>query len=76
MSIDQRFSREDQDGGVRPVARMVDLQPCPFCRQPLTGKENRANPSARCKTEGCYGNKMPSVNLDVPSDVAAWNRRG
>ncbi len=76
MNESQSLPAEHKDGGVRLVARLADLQPCPFCGLPLTGKENRANPSARCKTEDCYGNKMPVVNLDVPSDVAAWNRRG
>jgi hypothetical protein len=50
------------------------LEPCPFCGKPLYVR-NSVNPHARCKTEGCFGAKMPVVNLDVPSDVAAWNTR-
>ncbi len=51
------------------------LAPCPFCASPLSIGRNRVNPHARCVTDGCFGNKMPVVNLDVPSDVVAWNTR-
>lgn len=52
-----------------------DLLPCPFCGNALYIKKGKFNPAAYCKTESCYGAKMPVVNLDVGDDVAAWNRR-
>jgi hypothetical protein len=52
-----------------------ELEPCPFCGKPLAVKWRRNNPSARCITEECWGAKMPSLQLDVPEFVAAWNRR-
>lgn len=51
------------------------LLPCPFCGKPLFVSSRPINPKAYCRTEDCYGKKMPCVNLDVPSDVAAWNAR-
>jgi hypothetical protein len=58
-----------------PVADEKALKPCPFCNQPLTVRKSGANPRAKCNTEGCFGAKLPVVNLDVPEDVAAWNTR-
>lgn len=56
------------------------LKGCPFCRKALTphirGAGDKAlNPYASCKTDGCYGNKMPVLSLDVPADVEAWQQR-
>ena len=51
------------------------LEPCPWCGCALYAVWRRANPRASCKTEGCFGRKMAVVNLDDPSDVAAWNCR-
>ena len=51
------------------------LESCPWCGCALYVVWRRANPRASCKTEGCFGRKMTVVNLDDPSDVAAWNRR-
>lgn len=53
----------------------VALLPCPFCGNELTRGSRRINPHARCSTEGCYGAKMPVVNLDAPDSVSAWNTR-
>ncbi len=59
-----------------------NLAPCPFCGSPLHFNAERfrvkgvvPNPSARCHTEGCFGTSLPVVSLDVPEQVAAWNRR-
>ena len=52
-----------------------ELLACPFCAKPLYVKRGKINPSARCMTEDCYGQKMSVVNLDDPRDVAAWNTR-
>jgi hypothetical protein len=60
---------------VSPETKARELLPCPFCGNQLRRSPAKINPSARCVTEGCYGAKMPVVNLDVPADVAAWNRR-
>lgn len=49
--------------------------PCPWCGKPLYARPYRFNPHAECRTEGCFGRKMPVVSLDVPSDVAAYNTR-
>ena len=51
------------------------LESCPWCGCALYAVWRRANPRASCKTEGCFGRKMAVVNLDDPSDVAAWNCR-
>ncbi len=58
--------------GVGPAP---ELKPCPFCGQPLKLKWRRHNPSARCVTDGCWGARMPSLQLDIPEYVAAWNTR-
>lgn len=59
-----------------------NLAPCPFCGSPLHFNAERfrekgvvPNPSARCHTEGCFGTSLPVVSLDIPEQVAAWNRR-
>lgn len=52
-----------------------NLKPCPFCGEPLAAKWRRVNPSARCITADCWGAKMPSVQLDIPEHVEAWNQR-
>lgn len=55
--------------------RAVELLPCPFCGKELRRSPNKINPSAKCTTEDCYGQKCPVVSPDVPSDVEAWNTR-
>ena len=56
------------------------LKPCPFCGQRLDVSirgpgEHAINPKARCTTEDCWGSKLPTLPLDVPEFVAAWNTR-
>ena len=56
------------------------LNGCPFCGHPLTANVRGSgdvapNPKASCKTEGCYGARLPVLCLDTPEDVAAFNRR-
>lgn len=56
------------------------LKPCPFCGQRLDvsirgAGEHAANPKARCTTGDCWGSKLPTLPLDVPEFVAAWNTR-
>lgn len=56
------------------------LKPCPFCGNKLTlnirGKGDLAyNPSAKCKTDNCWGAKLPVVFLDRSEDVRGWNTR-
>lgn len=51
------------------------LKPCPFCGCDLESKWNRPNPSAKCTTPDCMGSKLPSLCLDVPEHVEAWNTR-
>src|SRR5574343_1017717 len=51
------------------------LKPCPFCGCELESKWNRANPSAKCATPDCMGSKLPSLCLDVPEHIEAWNTR-
>ena len=56
------------------------LKGCPFCGIALTANIRGAgdvapNPKASCKTEGCYGSRLPVLCLDIPEDVAAWNFR-
>jgi hypothetical protein len=51
------------------------LKPCPFCGCELESKWNRSNPSARCATTDCMGGKLPSLCLDVPEHIDAWNTR-
>ena len=53
----------------------VALKPCPFCGLPIYRTRNKINPFAVCKTEDCFGARMPVVNVDQPDNVAAWNRR-
>lgn len=51
------------------------LEPCPFSGKQLSVKWRKHNPSARCITEGCWGAKMPALQLDIPEYVTAWNTR-
>jgi hypothetical protein len=51
------------------------LKPCPFCGCELESKWNRPNPSAKCATTDCMGSKLPSLCLDVPDHIRAWNTR-
>jgi hypothetical protein len=51
------------------------LAPCPFCNKPLYIKRGHINPSAYCRTDDCFGRRMPCVNLDDAENVAAWNTR-
>lgn len=62
------------------LAIAASLKGCPFCGKPITtsirGAGDKAlNPKASCKTEGCYGSKLPVLCLDVPEDIEAWQRR-
>jgi len=57
------------------MSEQTKLEPCPWCSQAPYRARNKVNPYAVCKTEGCFGLKMPVINLDDPLDVAAWNRR-
>lgn len=52
-----------------------ELKPCPFCGNPLTVRWRRINPKASCTTENCWGARLPTLTLDVPEAVAAWNTR-
>lgn len=52
-----------------------ELLPCPFCGNALDVRRRKSNPYARCATEGCKGKQLPLLNLDLPDDIAAWNRR-
>ena len=63
------------DAASEAVARHQQLAPCPFCGCELMRRSDRANPYARCVTEGCYGAKMPVVNLDDFESKNAWNKR-
>lgn len=51
------------------------LEPCPFCGLALYALWDRKNPKARCRTEGCKGAQLPTLNLDSAEDIAAWNKR-
>lgn len=53
----------------------LELKGCPFCGEQLFRSSRPVNPKAYCRTEGCFGSKMPVVNLDDPVFVAAWNTR-
>lgn len=64
--------KEGDDAKLGPAPK---LEPCPFCGKELAVKWRKLNPSARCMTEGCWGAKMPGVQLDIPEYVAAWNTR-
>lgn len=52
-----------------------EILPCPFCGQSLKINNRKYNPYAKCQTEGCYGQKLPMLNIGLPEDVAAWNAR-
>lgn len=65
---------------VEAQAIAAQLKPCPFCGQHLVASirgasEKATNPKASCKTEDCYGARLPVLCLDIPEDVEAWNRR-
>ncbi len=58
----------------------ASLKKCPFCGQQLTATirgpgERAPNPKASCKTENCYGARLPVLCLDIPEDVVAFNTR-
>lgn len=62
------------------LAVVASLEPCPFCGSALTpslrgSKGIFINPRANCKTVDCWGARLPVLSLDVPQDVAAWNKR-
>lgn len=52
-----------------------ELKPCPFCGQPLNVRWRKMNPKANCATPGCWGGKLPVLQLDIPEFVEAWNTR-
>lgn len=52
-----------------------ELKPCPFCGNPLNVRWRKMNPKAHCATPGCWGGKLPVLQLDIPEFVAAWNTR-
>lgn len=61
-------------------AVVESLKACPFCGEKLTASvrgagDHAPNPKASCKTQGCYGTRLPVLCLDIPEDVAAFNRR-
>lgn len=58
----------------QPAAEDGTLGSCPFCGKTLNIRRS-VNPHAECRTEGCFGRKMSSVNLDDTLDVTAWNTR-
>ena len=51
------------------------LLPCPFCGEKPAVVWRKNNPRAGCKTDGCWGAKLPAIALDVPEQVSAWNLR-
>ena len=53
----------------------ANLLPCPLCGCAPVARWSKCNPRARCRTEGCIGAKLPVISLDLPEDIAAWNRR-
>ncbi|HEV2746304.1 MAG TPA: hypothetical protein VGW34_03275 [Allosphingosinicella sp.] len=54
----------------------VKLDPCPFCRKPLSVRHPNLNPLGRCETEGCWmEQRRISVPLDDPAQLAQWNTR-
>lgn len=62
------------------LAVAASLKGCPFCGKPLSVSlrgqgEHVPNPKARCKTENCFGTRLPVLSLDVPEDVHAWQQR-
>jgi len=52
-----------------------ELMPCPFCGNTLAIRWRKINPKASCQTPGCWGGKLPILQLDIPDFVAAWNTR-
>ena len=56
------------------------LKGCPFCGKQLTphikgAREKAVNAYASCKTDRCYGGKLPVLCLDNAEDVHAWQQR-
>jgi hypothetical protein len=66
------YRQRQIDAAKRSVAE-IKIAPCPFCGNPLTMRGG-VNPYGRCTTDGCFGERLPVVN--VPYDVEAWNKRG
>lgn len=51
-----------------------ELKACPWCGKPLYIRTS-VNPYGVCRTEGCFGTRMPVVPLDVPRMVEQYNTR-
>lgn len=69
-------------GMTKAAAQAVaaSLKGCPFCGYPLTATilgtgDWAPNPRANCATDGCWGGKLPTLALDRPKQVAAYNTR-
>ena len=56
-------------------AEKAVLKDCPFCGAQPVYDRRPYNPSAGCKTDGCWGGRLPLINLDDPEQVAQWNSR-
>lgn len=70
----QKFVMPDR----RPAEGVIDaikLANCPFCGLEPYRKVGKLNPYAVCKTDNCFGAKMPVVALDVPEQIEQWNTR-
>lgn len=51
------------------------LLACPFCGAQTQITWRRSNPKSLCVTADCWGAKLPTVALDDPHQVEAWNKR-
>lgn len=63
----------DNEGNLPPPPH---LENCPFCGKPPVITWRRSNPRAGCKTDDCWGSKLPGIALDIPDEIDAWNTRG